>query len=338
MRGSGQATPSIEPADFPTNRGGLCAKGWSAPELLDHPHRLTTPLVRADPTDPTSPLRPSSWDQALGHIVAAIRRSQDVYGRDSVGCFGGGGLTNEKAYQLGKFARVALRTSNIDYNGRFWRWGCPVSRSPGTAPSPVRATGRVVGSMGRRPTSFLGTGASTTKPRVRTSPQCGASTRTSYPAPACRRWRCSAGWVPTAGSAPCWSSRRTSSCPRRTATGCSAGCGRMTTTMADYRLGAVDDLPLGEGRAYSAGEHTVAVFRLRDGSLYAVSAICPHAGGPIADGLVDARIVICPLHQHVYELATGCSRSGQPSLRVYPIRIDDGQLVLSVPVGAPASA
>jgi assimilatory nitrate reductase catalytic subunit len=45
--------------------------------------------------------------------------SQQRYGRDSVGCFGGGGLTNEKAYQLGKFARVALRTSQIDYNGRF---------------------------------------------------------------------------------------------------------------------------------------------------------------------------------------------------------------------------
>ena len=41
------------------------------------------------------------------------------YGRDGVGCFGGGGLTNEKAYQFGKFARVALRTSAIDYNGRF---------------------------------------------------------------------------------------------------------------------------------------------------------------------------------------------------------------------------
>ena len=36
-----------------------------------------------------------------------------------MGCFGGGGLTNEKAYQLGKFARVALGTSQIDYNGRF---------------------------------------------------------------------------------------------------------------------------------------------------------------------------------------------------------------------------
>jgi assimilatory nitrate reductase catalytic subunit len=39
-------------ADFPTNLGGLCAKGFSAAELLDHPDRLTTPLVRGDRSQP----------------------------------------------------------------------------------------------------------------------------------------------------------------------------------------------------------------------------------------------------------------------------------------------
>jgi assimilatory nitrate reductase catalytic subunit len=102
--------------DFPTNLGGLCAKGWTAAELLDHPHRLTQPLVRDSRHEP---LRPMDWDDALDRIVAAFHRSRDAYGRDSVGCFGGGGLTNEKAYQFGKFARVALGTSAIDYNGRF---------------------------------------------------------------------------------------------------------------------------------------------------------------------------------------------------------------------------
>jgi nitrite reductase (NADH) small subunit len=67
----------------------------------------------------------------------------------------------------------------------------------------------------------------------------------------------------------------------------------------------------------------VAVFRLRGGELRAVSARCPHAGGPIADGLVDATVVICPLHQHAFELATGCSTTGQPPLRVYPVGVDD---------------
>ena len=61
----------------------------------------------------------ASWDEALGVIVAGIEAAQLGYGRDAVGCFGGGGLTNEKAYALGKFARVALRTAMIDYNGRF---------------------------------------------------------------------------------------------------------------------------------------------------------------------------------------------------------------------------
>jgi assimilatory nitrate reductase catalytic subunit len=102
--------------DFPTNLGGLCAKGWTAAELLGHPDRLTQPLVRDSRAEP---LRPADWDDALNRMVAAFNRSRDTYGRDSVGCFGGGGLTNEKAYQFGKFARVALGTSSIDYNGRF---------------------------------------------------------------------------------------------------------------------------------------------------------------------------------------------------------------------------
>ena len=102
--------------DFPTNRGGLCRKGWTASDLLSVPGRLLTPMMR-DTKD--SDLRPASWDQALSRITANIRSVQASHGRDAVGVFGGGGLTNEKAYLLGKFARVALGTANIDYNGRF---------------------------------------------------------------------------------------------------------------------------------------------------------------------------------------------------------------------------
>ncbi len=106
---------SIERRDFPTNRGGLCQKGWTAAELLDSPERLRTPLAR-DRRD--APLRAVGWDEALERVVTGIRAAQRS-GRDRVAVFGGGGLTNEKAYLLGKFARVALRTPNIDYNGRF---------------------------------------------------------------------------------------------------------------------------------------------------------------------------------------------------------------------------
>ncbi|RBY89144.1 molybdopterin oxidoreductase [Blastococcus sp. TBT05-19] len=116
---AGDRPATLVPLDFPTNRGGLCSKGWSATELLDHPERLTRPLVRAVPGDRTSPLVESTWEDALGRLVEAIGRTQAAHGRDAVGCFGGGSLTNEQAYQFGKFARVALRTSAIDYNGRF---------------------------------------------------------------------------------------------------------------------------------------------------------------------------------------------------------------------------
>jgi assimilatory nitrate reductase catalytic subunit len=117
---AGDRPVTLQPQhDFPTNRGGLCSKGWTATTLLDHPQRLLTPLVRSVPGDRTSEFRAASWDEALTVVVSKITELQAAHGPDAIGCFGGGGLTNEKAYAFGKFARVALRTSMIDYNGRF---------------------------------------------------------------------------------------------------------------------------------------------------------------------------------------------------------------------------
>ena len=104
----------VAPRDFPTNRGGLCQKGWTSAEVLTAADRLTRPLVRRE-----GELRPASWDEALDLVADRVRTVQARHGRDAVGVFGGGGLTNEKAYQLGKFARVALGTRHVDYNGRF---------------------------------------------------------------------------------------------------------------------------------------------------------------------------------------------------------------------------
>ncbi|MFB4310364.1 molybdopterin oxidoreductase family protein [Actinomadura sp. GTD37] len=102
--------------DVPANRGGLCQKGWTAAELLTVPDRLTAPMMRRDRG---APLEPCTWDEALDRVAAEAAGLRALHGPDSVAVFGGGGLTNEKAYQLGKFARVALGTSQIDYNGRF---------------------------------------------------------------------------------------------------------------------------------------------------------------------------------------------------------------------------
>jgi assimilatory nitrate reductase catalytic subunit len=100
---------------FPTNRGGLCKKGWTSSTLLDSADRVLQPLVR----DGNGELVPTEWDAALDLIADRLLRVREQWGADANGVFGGGGLTNEKAYQLGKFARIALGTSRIDYNGRF---------------------------------------------------------------------------------------------------------------------------------------------------------------------------------------------------------------------------
>lgn len=106
----------INSAPFGGQPGGMCAKGWTAGVALSEELRLTTPMLRVDKN---AQLFPCSWDEAYNFIEERIRQSQAQFGKDSVGIFGGGGLTNEKAYYLGKFARVALSTRFIDYNGRF---------------------------------------------------------------------------------------------------------------------------------------------------------------------------------------------------------------------------
>ena len=100
-----------------------------------------------------------------------------------------------------------------------------------------------------------------------------------------------------------------------------------------YRLGLVDDIPRGEGRAYPLDGEQVAVFRLRDGSLRAVSAVCPHRGGPIADGQIDDRVVLCPLHLNAFDLATGECLTAAFALRTFPVTVDDGVLVVTLPEG-----
>ncbi|WP_415950208.1 molybdopterin oxidoreductase family protein [Streptomyces sp. KLOTTS4A1] len=115
-KGAGGGLDVVPRPEFPVNKGALCGKGQSAPALLGRATRLTEPLVR----DPGSgELVPASWEEALGRIAGRLSATREEHGADACAVFGGGGLTNEKAYTLGKFARVVLGTSQIDYNGRF---------------------------------------------------------------------------------------------------------------------------------------------------------------------------------------------------------------------------
>jgi assimilatory nitrate reductase catalytic subunit len=102
--------------DFPFNKGMLCPKGVKRYLQGAHPDRLLTALRR----DPSAPGGFSSmpYDEAIARTASEIQRIQSTYGNDAFGVLSGASLTIEKAYLMGKFARVALKTPYIDYNGR----------------------------------------------------------------------------------------------------------------------------------------------------------------------------------------------------------------------------
>lgn len=109
--------------EFPFNEGRLCPKGVQRYMQNNHPDRLLQPLQRQEGVGFTQ----VSWDDAMDKTVAEIKRIQEKYGTNAFSVLSGVSLTNEKSYLMGKFARVALKTANLDYNGRL----CMVSAGAG---------------------------------------------------------------------------------------------------------------------------------------------------------------------------------------------------------------
>lgn len=109
--------------EFPFNQGRLCPKGVQRYLQNNHPDRLLGPIKRVEGKG----FEPTSWDDAMDKTVSEIKRIQEKYGKDSFSMLSGVSLTNEKSYLVGKFARVALKTKNLDYNGRL----CMVSAGAG---------------------------------------------------------------------------------------------------------------------------------------------------------------------------------------------------------------
>lgn len=109
---------TVKPAhDFPVATGRLCQKGFHVLQHVKHQERILEPLRRSGPG--LTKWKPSEWNTALDQIAGTIRELQSLHGNDAVAVYGGGSLTNEVSYLLGKFTRVALRSRYIDYNGRY---------------------------------------------------------------------------------------------------------------------------------------------------------------------------------------------------------------------------
>lgn len=90
-----------------------------------------------------------------------------------------------------------------------------------------------------------------------------------------------------------------------------------------YPLGPLSQIPAGEGRVFVVAGRKIAVFHDRSGQLYATQAECPHAQGPLADGLLGSGKLICPLHERIFDLASGNSLNSDCSLKVFTIQNND---------------
>ncbi|MCM3718805.1 assimilatory nitrate reductase catalytic subunit NasC [Fictibacillus phosphorivorans] len=104
----------VLPKYNPTSEERVCIKGLNA-----HQHALSQERIQYPMLKKNGEFVRISWQKALEYIQERFSEIQRQNGFDGIGVYGGGSLTNESAYLLGKFARVAFKTKHIDYNGRF---------------------------------------------------------------------------------------------------------------------------------------------------------------------------------------------------------------------------
>ncbi|WP_119070179.1 nitrite reductase small subunit NirD [Rubrobacter indicoceani] len=93
------------------------------------------------------------------------------------------------------------------------------------------------------------------------------------------------------------------------------------------RVCKTEDIPLLEGRRVVVGGFYVALFNTEEG-FYATGDICPHLGGPLSDGEVAVKTVVCPLHARKIDLASGEVLNDElPRVATFRVRVE-GEYVL----------
>ncbi|HUT50183.1 MAG TPA: formate dehydrogenase subunit alpha [Alphaproteobacteria bacterium] len=117
---------SVDGRAGPANENRLCVKGRFGFDYVDHPHRLTRPLIRkdgvgkrkddwVDPADPSTHFREASWEEALERAASGIKRIRDDKGGGALAGFGSAKGSNEEAYLFQKLVRTGFGTNNVDH-------------------------------------------------------------------------------------------------------------------------------------------------------------------------------------------------------------------------------
>ena len=99
--------------------------------------------------------------------------------------------------------------------------------------------------------------------------------------------------------------------------------------MSMIDIAALDDIPPQGARVVRTPHGCVAVFRTADDRVFALDDRCPHKGGPLSEGIVHGTQVTCPLHNWVFDLATGQAQGADHGQVVtHPVRIQGGRIWL----------
>jgi nitrite reductase (NADH) small subunit len=102
--------------------------------------------------------------------------------------------------------------------------------------------------------------------------------------------------------------------------------------MAFVRVASIDDVAVGHGTLIERDGLTLALFNAGAGRFHACGAVCPHEGGPLADGWVEAGAVVCPWHGFDFDLTTGrCRVDADLAVPVYPVRVEAGAVEVDIP-------
>ncbi len=94
------------------------------------------------------------------------------------------------------------------------------------------------------------------------------------------------------------------------------------------KLGPVDVVPMGQGLCFQVEGEGIAVFRSRDGEVKAIENRCPHAKGPLSEGIIGNGKVVCPLHGHKFDLETGQGSEKTESVRTFPAWVENNTLFI----------
>ena len=103
--------------------------------------------------------------------------------------------------------------------------------------------------------------------------------------------------------------------------------------MGDLRsvnLGALEKVPPGQGRCFLVRGEEIAVFRQRDGRVFAVQNRCPHRQGPLSEGVLGGGKLICPLHAWKFDLATGEGPDPAVRLKTWTARVEKGEILIDL--------